>query len=55
MEWLWGEVALTHACCLSALSQAWCTSNSDEDFDMLEKYIRNLKPEEMILVRGATQ
>ncbi len=36
-----------------ALSQAWCNSNQDGDFDLLEKYLQNLKPEEMILVRGA--
>lgn len=37
-----------------ALSQAWCTSNQDADFDILEKYLQNLKPEEMILVRAAS-
>lgn len=33
-----------------ALSQAWCTSRSDSDFDLLVKYITDLKPEERILV-----
>ncbi|GFH14896.1 uncharacterized protein HaLaN_11030, partial [Haematococcus lacustris] len=31
---------------------AWCTSNSDSDFDLLEKYLSSLKPEETILVRS---
>ena len=35
-----------------ALSQAWCTSHSDSDFQLLVKYIMDLKPEERILVRG---
>eukprot|EP00878_Enallax_costatus_P019218 GHUV01020271.1.p1 GENE.GHUV01020271.1~~GHUV01020271.1.p1 ORF type:complete len:138 (+),score=14.72 GHUV01020271.1:206-619(+) len=34
-----------------ALSQAWCKSKDDSDFDLLEKYLNNLKPEECILVR----
>lgn len=34
-----------------ALSQSWCDSKSDEDFDALEKYLAELKPEESILVR----
>ena len=33
-----------------ALAQAWCSSNDDGDFDMLEKYLSSLKPEETILV-----
>lgn len=33
-----------------ALSQAWCKSKEDGDFDLLEKYLNNLKPEECILV-----
>jgi hypothetical protein len=33
--------------------QAWCSSNSDADFDMLEKYLSSLKPEETILVGGS--
>ena len=37
-----------------ALSQAWCRSQSNEDFDLLEKYLSNLKPEEAILVRSQT-
>jgi hypothetical protein len=36
-----------------ALSQAWCTSTSDEDFQLLEKYLTSLKPEETILVRAS--
>lgn len=35
-----------------ALSQAWCSSKDNADFDMLEKYLGDLKPEECILVRG---
>eukprot|EP00879_Flechtneria_rotunda_P028865 GHRR01031097.1.p1 GENE.GHRR01031097.1~~GHRR01031097.1.p1 ORF type:complete len:101 (+),score=12.91 GHRR01031097.1:187-489(+) len=34
-----------------ALSQAWCKSKDNGDFDLLEKYLDNLKPEECILVR----
>ena len=34
-----------------ALAQAWCSSNDDGDFEMLEKYLSSLKPEETILVR----
>ena len=34
-----------------ALAQAWCNSNEDSDFEMLEKYLSALKPEETILVR----
>ena len=33
-----------------ALAQAWCNSNEDSDFEMLEKYLSALKPEETILV-----
>eukprot|EP00798_Chlamydomonas_sp_ICE-L_P009929 gene9929-7799_t len=36
-----------------ALSQAWCTSHSDDDFELLETYLSKLKPEEMILVSSA--
>ncbi|KAJ9513857.1 hypothetical protein QJQ45_020938 [Haematococcus lacustris] len=32
---------------------AWCTSNSDSDFDLLEKYLSSLKPEETILVASS--
>ncbi len=35
-----------------ALSQAWCNSNSDQDFELLESYLSALKPEETILVRN---
>jgi phosphoenolpyruvate carboxylase len=40
-----------------ALSQAWCTSREDGDFELLEKYLDALKPDECILVsvlRGIT-
>lgn len=33
-----------------ALSQAWCGSETEGDFKMLEKYICDLRPEERILV-----
>jgi phosphoenolpyruvate carboxylase len=33
-----------------ALSQAWCTSKDDSDFELLEKYLDALKPDECILV-----
>lgn len=33
-----------------ALSQAWCMSESDDDFDMLVKRLETLKPDEHILV-----
>lgn len=36
-----------------ALSQAWCNSNSDSDFELLEKYLSSLKPEETILVASS--
>lgn len=36
-----------------ALSQAWCNSNSDTDFELLEKYLSSLKPEESILVASS--
>eukprot|EP00877_Chromochloris_zofingiensis_P014491 jgi/Chrzof1/9296/UNPLg00263.t1_PEPC1[v5.2] len=36
-----------------ALSQSWCDSKSDEDFDALEKYLAELKPEESILVASS--
>lgn len=35
-----------------ALSQAWCTSKEDADFELLEKYLDGLKPDECILVGG---
>lgn len=35
-----------------ALSQAWCMSESDDDFDMLVKRLETLKPDEHILVGG---
>ena len=34
-----------------AMSQAWCQSGSESDFEMLNKYLEKLKPEETILVR----
>lgn len=37
-----------------ALSQAWCKSRDDSDFELLEKYLHGLKPEENILVGGGT-
>lgn len=36
-----------------ALSQAWCSSNEDSDFELLEKYLSGLKPEEAILVASS--
>ncbi|EFJ49534.1 hypothetical protein VOLCADRAFT_59445 [Volvox carteri f. nagariensis] len=36
-----------------ALSQAWCTSQSDSDFELLVKYVTDLKPEERILVASS--
>jgi hypothetical protein len=33
-----------------ALAQAWVSSGENSDFDMLEKYLSGLKPEESILV-----
>jgi len=36
-----------------ALSQAWCNSNSDQDFDLLNSYLSSLKPEESILVASS--
>ncbi|MEW5318243.1 MAG: hypothetical protein WDW38_009481 [Sanguina aurantia] len=36
-----------------SLSQAWCTSDTEEDFDALEKYLADLKPDESILVASA--
>ncbi|GLI68046.1 hypothetical protein VaNZ11_012369 [Volvox africanus] len=36
-----------------ALSQAWCTSQSDSDFELLVKYITDLLPEERILVASS--
>ena len=33
-----------------ALSQAWCQGKADTEFDLLEKYLSELKPEESILV-----
>lgn len=38
-----------------ALSQAWCTSKEDSDFELLEKYLDALKPDECILVRYFAQ
>jgi hypothetical protein len=35
-----------------ALSQAWCSSSSEEEFQALESYLMKLKPEETILVGG---
>lgn len=35
-----------------ALSQAWCMSESDTDFEMLEKRLGALTPDESILVGG---
>jgi hypothetical protein len=35
-----------------ALSQAWCSSSSEEEFQALESYLMRLKPEETILVGG---
>jgi hypothetical protein len=34
------------------LMQAWCMSESDSDFEMLEKRLEALTPDESILVRG---
>jgi hypothetical protein len=34
------------------MPQAWCKSKEDGDFELLEKYLDNLKPEECILVRN---
>ncbi|GBF96435.1 phosphoenolpyruvate carboxylase [Raphidocelis subcapitata] len=36
-----------------ALSQAWCKSREDGDFDILERYLGELKPEELILVASS--
>ncbi|PNW72303.1 hypothetical protein CHLRE_16g673852v5 [Chlamydomonas reinhardtii] len=36
-----------------ALSQAWCTSQSDNDFELMVKYVSDLKPEERILVASS--
>lgn len=33
-----------------ALSQAWCSGKADSEFELLEKYLTDLKPEESILV-----
>ncbi len=33
-----------------ALAQAWCYSESERDFEMLEQRIKDLQPHEMILV-----
>ena len=35
-----------------ALSQAWCMSESDVDFEMLQKRLSDLTPDELILVRA---
>ena len=37
-----------------ALSQAWCNSNDDSDFELLESYLAKLLPEENILVRACS-
>ena len=34
-----------------ALSQAWCMTESDVDFEMLQKRLSDLNPDELILVR----
>jgi len=36
-----------------ALAQAWSNSSEDADFDMLQKYLADLKPEEKILVASS--
>lgn len=36
-----------------ALAQAWCLSESDSDFELLEKRLEALTPDESILVRVA--
>eukprot|EP00798_Chlamydomonas_sp_ICE-L_P012456 gene12459-15661_t len=36
-----------------ALSQAWCTSHSDDEFTMLEGYLKKLAPEEMVLIASS--
>ncbi|KAF5835589.1 phosphoenolpyruvate carboxylase [Dunaliella salina] len=36
-----------------ALSQAWTSSNENTDFELLEKYLSSLKPEETILVASS--
>jgi len=36
-----------------ALSQAWCSSRSEDDFSLLEKYLSDLKPDERILVASS--
>lgn len=36
-----------------ALSQAWCSSADNEDFELLEKRLADLKPDERILVTSA--
>lgn len=36
-----------------ALSQAWCKSRDDADFEVLERYLTDLKPEEHILVASS--
>ena len=33
-----------------ALSQAWCMTESDVDFEMLQKRLSDLNPDELILV-----
>jgi hypothetical protein len=35
-----------------ALSLAWCRTESDRDFQQLEKCLAELNPDELILVRG---
>lgn len=36
-----------------ALANAWCESNSDDDFEALEKFLSGLRPEEYILVASS--
>ena len=36
-----------------ALAQAWCLSESDSDFELLEKRLEALTPDESILVRAS--
>ncbi|KAL4446268.1 hypothetical protein ABPG77_003075 [Micractinium sp. CCAP 211/92] len=38
-----------------ALAQAWCLPESDSDFEMLEKRLEALTPDESILVEAATR
>ena len=48
------DVALLPCAALcAAVAQAWCMSESDSDFEMLEKRLEALTPDETILVRCA--